>query len=153
VGLCPTASFRLRAYYPEVKRDPLRAQRILVVDDNVDLRDSLKRMLEQAGYDVMLARDGEDALQLQRQHPADVLLTDIFMPERDGLETIESFRRRYPKVRIIAMSGDAHLRVTTASDYLAVARVAGAHATLRKPFAAAALLDNLRGITLAGTAG
>ena len=57
-----------------------------------------------------------------------MLLTDLFMPEQDGLETIQSFRARFPEMRIIAMSGDAHIRFKT--DFLAVAREAGAAGTI-----------------------
>ncbi len=116
--------------------------RVLVVDDNPALRESLELVLSQAGYDVETARDGREAVELQASHPADVLLTDIFMPDRDGIETIQLFRTRYPAMGIIAMSGDAHFPVQT--DYLQVAEVAGANFTLRKPFQPQQLLEKLR---------
>jgi CheY-like chemotaxis protein len=127
------------------------AQRVLVVDDNAEMRDSLRSLLEHAGYDVALARDGGEALRVQRERPAEVLLTDIFMPEREGLETIQAFRSGYPAIGIIAMSGEAQIRVV--NDYLTVARVAGADATLRKPFTAAALLAELRRFSPRAAAG
>jgi CheY-like chemotaxis protein len=116
--------------------------RVLIVDDNTALRESLQLVLSQAGYEVETARDGGEAVQVQASHPADVLLTDIFMPDRDGIETIQLFRSRYPAMGIIAMSGDAHFPVQT--DYLQVAEVAGANFTLRKPFKPQALLEKLR---------
>ena len=115
--------------------------RVLIVDDNEEMRESLKTLLEEWGYEVDVAADGQQALALQDRHPADTLLTDLFMPEQDGLETIQSFRARFPQMRIIAMSGDAHIRFKT--DFLAVAREAGADVALRKPFAAAALRESL----------
>jgi len=99
-------------------------------------------LLERAGYDVSLATDGARALELQRAQPADVLITDLFMPEMDGLESIEQFRREFPSVKIIAMSGGG-MRVRGAA-YLATAEAAGAEAVLRKPFEIDALLNVLR---------
>jgi CheY-like chemotaxis protein len=113
------------------------ARRILVADDNEDMRDSLKSLLEQAGYQVTAVENGQAALDAQRSAPADVLITDLFMPERDGIETIEYFRAHYPQVRIIAISG----RQARMQSYLPVAEVVGAHATLQKPFSGPALLE------------
>jgi len=117
----------------------LGAVRILVVDDNLDLRDSLCFLLNQRGYAAVSARDGQQALQVHRQAPVQVLLTDIYMPLSDGLETIQAFRREFPSVRIIAMSGGG--RVVRGS-YLGVASSIGADATLQKPFS----IDDLLGL-------
>lgn len=116
--------------------------RLLVVDDSADTRTSLKLLLERAGYHVELAENGAHALEAQRRAPVQVLITDIFMPETDGLETITRFRHDYPRVKIIAMSGGgARLR---GAPYLETAAVAGADALLRKPFDIKALLEALR---------
>ena len=104
------------------------ARRLLVADDSADMRESLKIVLERAGYEVALAPDG--------------LITDIFMPERDGLETITAFRQEFPRTRIIAMSGGG-VRVG-GTIYLDTAGAAGADATLRKPFDPKALLGVLQ---------
>ena len=120
------------------------ARRLLIADDNADLRESLRLILERFGYEVCLAADGTRALELQRLAPADVLITDIFMPERDGLETITAFRREFPRTRIIAMSGGG-VRVG-GKIYLDTAGAAGADATLRKPFDPEALLGVLQGM-------
>ena len=117
-------------------------RRLLVADDSADMRESLKLVLERAGYEVALAADGTRALEMQRLRPADVLITDIFMPERDGLETITSFRREFPRTRIIAMSGGG-VRVD-GKLYLETAGIAGADAMLRKPFDPKSLLQVLR---------
>jgi CheY-like chemotaxis protein len=119
----------------------MSAKRVLVVDDDPEIRDSVARILSGAGYTVELAADGEQAIALQRACPAEVLITDVFMPERDGLETIQFFRAAYPDLPIVAMTGGSPTGLT--SEYLSVAEVAGANVTLRKPFPAQSLLESL----------
>ena len=119
--------------------------RILVADDDEDLRTTLKIVLERAGYEVDTVCDGEQAARVQERHPADVLITDLFMPQRDGLETVEYFRRRYPRVRVIAISGGGY--TGQKANHLAVAQHAGADAAFRKPFDVQALLDRIRSLT------
>jgi len=114
----------------------------MVVDDNADMCLSMKLVLEHAGYEVETASDGEQAMALQRKRPVEVLITDLFMPQADGLETIQRFRQEYPAIRIIAMSGGSELAMKT--DHLPVANVAGADATLRKPFEVETLLQTVR---------
>jgi CheY-like chemotaxis protein len=109
------------------------SRRLLIADDSADMRESLK-----------LVADGTRALEMQRAQPADVLITDIFMPERDGLETITSFRREFPQTRIVAMSGGG-LRIG-GKLYLETAGIAGADAVLRKPFDPKSLLELLRSL-------
>lgn len=121
-----------------------KLRKLLVVDDNEDMRQSMKRLLEHLGYQVELAPNGMRAIELQRTVCADVLITDIFMPEVDGLETINQFRTNFPSVKIIAMSGGGgSLRDT---DYLSTASIAGADAVLRKPFSKESLLETLRNL-------
>lgn len=116
-------------------------RRVLVVDDDGEMRDAVARILRGAGYEVELADDGDAAIKAQRARPADVLITDVFMPARDGLETIQYFRSEYPDIGIIAMTGGSP--TGRIDEYLGVARVAGANATLRKPFAAKSLLETV----------
>lgn len=111
--------------------------RVLVVDDNPDMRSFVKIVLERAGFEAQVAADGQRALDLQRKHPADVLITDIFMPERDGIELIQQFKSMFRQVKIIAMSGGG---LVSRKDYLSVAADIGADAVLHKPFAAETLL-------------
>jgi CheY-like chemotaxis protein len=121
--------------------------RILVTDDNEDMVLSMKLLLERAGYEVMTAGDGNAAFEVQRCSPCDILITDIFMPEADGLETIDRFKREFPTVKILAMSaGGGRMKNLR---YLTMASVAGADATLAKPFDPAVLLETLGGL-LAG---
>jgi CheY-like chemotaxis protein len=117
--------------------------KVLVVDDNADLRDSLRMLLVQLGYDSEGARDGQQAMEIQRSRPADILITDIFMPGRDGIETIETFRREWPRIRIVAMSGGGSVATR---DYLRVASDIGADAVLRKPFSLEHLQDILQSL-------
>lgn len=116
------------------------AAHILVVDDRPDVLGFVCAELESAGYAVQAAENGRQALEKQGEQPADVMLVDIFMPEMDGLETIDRVRAQFPRTRIVAMSSGAR----GLQDYLKVARDIGADATLQKPFARDELLEVLR---------
>jgi DNA-binding NtrC family response regulator len=106
--------------------------RILVIDDNQDLRDLMQVILEQAGYAVELAEDGQAGLAAQRARPADLVITDIFMPNQDGIETVAQFRKEFPELKLIVMSGDGKL--VKHSAHFLTAREMGAHGVLSKPF-------------------
>jgi len=116
--------------------------RVLVIDDDGDLRAMLRRTLEANGFDVAVASQGAEGLEEMRRFPADVVVTDLFMPEKEGLETIFEMRQRFPRVKIIAISGGAPW--PKAMDYLAVAPDAGADAVLRKPFEGSELIGIVR---------
>jgi CheY-like chemotaxis protein len=119
-----------------------QAKRILVVDDRPDILGFIRLGLERAGYRVEVAANGRQALERQQARVADVLITDIFMPEVDGIETIDRFRRDWPATRIIAMSSGA----AKMQDYLRIARQLGADATLPKPFSLDELLHAVRSV-------
>ena len=106
-------------------------KRILVVDDNADLRSTIQALLQADGFEVVVAGDGEAALAAHQTRPADVVITDLFMPDKDGIETIVELKKLSPKLKIVAMSGWTS---TQGSDYLRVAREIGATVTLQKPF-------------------
>jgi len=112
--------------------------RVVVIEDNVDLRDYLRLALESQKYEVLTARNGQEALGYLNGHHVDVVLTALFMPEMDGIEVIAALRRQFPGVRIVAMSGRPGV------DYLAVARELGVVNTLRKPFEIDELLAALK---------
>ena len=115
--------------------------RILIVEDNEDLRNFLRMKLESAGFKVTVAPSGAEALELMASEPADMVLTDVFMPEKDGMETIVEIRARYPQATIIAMSGwDSR----SDADYLRIAREIGAVRTFRKPFEPEQMVEVLR---------
>jgi len=124
-----------------------KSVRVLVVDDNPDMRSFVKIVLERAGFEARVAADGQRALELQGERPADVLITDIFMPERDGIELIQQFKAMFRQVKIIAMSGGGEV---FRKDYLPVAADIGADAVLYKPFAAETLLKTLRDLVATG---
>jgi len=105
---------------------------ILIIDDDDVFRDVLATALEHAGHVVRQATNGIEGLQMFHQQPADLVITDIVMPEKEGLDTIRDLRREFPKARIIAMSGGlAH----DPRLYLHMAEKFGAQAVLAKPFA------------------
>lgn len=121
--------------------------RVLVIDDNLDIRDYLQTLLEGAGYHVAVAADGSTAVTQQRSDPVDLVLTDIFMPNRDGIETIAELHAEFPALKIIAMSGGSVLSGGQAAhiqSYLLMAREVGASRTLSKPFGADELLALVR---------
>lgn len=104
---------------------------ILLIDDDDIFRDVLASALEQSGHTVRQATNGNEGLRLYREQPADLVLTDIVMPEKEGLDTIRDLHRDFPTARIIAMSGGlAH----DPKLYLHMAEKFGAKAVLAKPF-------------------
>ena len=117
--------------------------KILLVDDEDRLREVLRVMLESLGHEVQEARDGREALAVYAAHPAEVVLTDLYMPEKEGMETIRELRRRSPSLRIIAMSGGSPRAFMSTEDYLAMAQRMGANSVLAKPFTAAQLAGAL----------
>jgi DNA-binding response OmpR family regulator len=115
--------------------------RLLVMDDDETLRGALRVALEAAGYEVAEAADGAAGLRLYREQGADLVLVDIFMPERDGLEVIRALRAETPHPKIVAISGGGR---TGQTDMLRAAAVLGAARTLRKPFTPRELLAVIR---------
>ena len=113
---------------------------ILVIDDQKGLRDILRKVLAEAGHDVAEAEDGVAALALFRAGAFDLVITDIIMPEKEGIEIITTMRQERPSLRILAMSGGGRAHVM---DFLAIAKKAGADAILEKPFRKAELLDRV----------
>lgn len=104
---------------------------ILLIDDDDLLRPMLCDNLQEMGHTVTEARDGKEGLAQQALAPADLVLTDLVMPEKEGIETIMELRKKYPAVKIIAMSGGGRV---SAADYLRIARQVGAARVLSKPF-------------------
>jgi CheY-like chemotaxis protein len=117
--------------------------RIVVADDNRDIRTFMTAALEGAGYEVECAEEGAQALTLLRRRPAELLITDIFMPGQEGFETLTRCKAEFPQTRIIVMSAGTIPGMK--HDYLASAALLGA-ATLRKPFSADQLLDAVRSV-------
>ena len=98
-------------------------------------------MLMEDGYDVAEAADGNAGMKRFCERPADLVITDLIMPEKEGIETIVELRRRFREVKIIAMSGGG---IIEAGDYLGMARGVGAHRVFEKPFGVSEMLNAVR---------
>ena len=118
-----------------------RPARVLVIDDHEDVRNSLRRILEDAGHVVLDAVDGATAIGLLRDAKVDLVITDLFMPGQDGIVTIRRIRKEYPAVKIIAMSGGGF---GGQLDLLKDAVLLGAATALRKPIGSEELLEAIR---------
>lgn len=119
---------------------PNHGPKVLVVDDEAGIRALLERVLAQEGYDVATAHDGRHAMKLLNSKRFDLVITDLFMPERDGMETILEMRQTQPTPKIIAMSG------LFQGTMLKVAGLLGADATLLKPFEVGELVLTVRSV-------
>ena len=116
-------------------------RKVLIIDDEEDIRDALQMVLQSAGYHVWTASNGNEGIELQRSNPVDVIITDIIMPEKDGVSTIRELRQEFPGIRIIAISGGGGIDPVTykpeaikTSAYLVAAKEAGADRIFTKPF-------------------
>jgi DNA-binding response OmpR family regulator len=104
---------------------------ILVIDDDADLRDVIMRILKAAGHSVVTAPDGEAGLRTFNEHRFDMVVTDIVMPKREGLEVIREMRQARADLKILAVSGAG---ILSRADYLPYAERLGADRVLAKPF-------------------
>jgi DNA-binding response OmpR family regulator len=118
-------------------------KRILVVDDEKPLRDILKLTLSCEGYEVLTAADGNEAMELARSMPFDLVVTDIMMPGKDGIETIIELRALNRELKIIAMSGG---QPGGTVDFLPLATSLGVSAVLKKPFESEQFINTLRAV-------
>ncbi len=116
-------------------------KRILVVDDEEQILSLLKHMLEQEGYEVLTAEDGEQGMTLVNKNSIDLVITDMIMPVKDGLKFIMELGREKPEMKIIAISGGGAIK---AERYLSMAEYLGDIATLAKPFKRDQLLTMVR---------
>jgi DNA-binding NtrC family response regulator len=103
--------------------------RILVIDDAAAVRELLEQMLRLAGHEVLLAGNGKEGLDLLRRQPVELVITDLFMPEKEGLETIQELQRDFSNLPVIAMSGEPGM-----PSLLGIAKRFGAVKTIEKPF-------------------
>ena len=115
--------------------------RILIIDDDPQILDMLGQTLEREGHEVVDAPNGKEGLKLYRENPTDLIITDLIMPEKEGIETIMELRRDFPDVKIIAISGGGH---NDADQYLSMAQKLGVQRTFAKPVARAELLKAVR---------
>jgi DNA-binding NtrC family response regulator len=127
------------------------AVRILVIDDERELLTALSGTLRQAGFRVRTATGAQSGLDALEQETVEVLITDIIMPKKSGIEVIDMVRTRYPSIRVIAISGggnfgplDYQTDAITTSAYLAASKLHGAHAVVAKPFEAWEIIAVIR---------
>lgn len=106
-------------------------KRILVIDDDEQLRALLSQILERAGFEITEASNGAEGLKSFRATPADLVITDLIMPGKEGVETIIELRREFPQIPLIAISGGGR---KGPNDYLNIAKQLGARQTVCKPF-------------------
>jgi DNA-binding NtrC family response regulator len=115
-----------------------RMVRILIIDDEPSILEVLRKILQFEGYDVATAANGEEGLELFRQTPCDLVITDMVMPAKDGLQTILDLRKEKPDLPVIAMSGGGAI---SKERYLAVAGYLDRVITIAKPFSVGAIAE------------
>jgi CheY-like chemotaxis protein len=112
--------------------------RILIIEDDNEVREYLESVLSRAGYEVQSASNGKEGVQLFQADPADLVVTDIIMPEKDGIEAIIDLRRANSELKVIAISGGGRAEP---ENYLHSARLLGANRTMKKPFTNQEMLE------------
>jgi DNA-binding NtrC family response regulator len=105
--------------------------KVLVIDDDPQVRRAVRRLIEMEGHEVAEAENGKVALRQLANDPADLVITDIYMPEMDGIELLAQLRETLPEARLVAMSGGG---VLPAYHMLGAAKALGAIAVIEKPF-------------------
>jgi DNA-binding NarL/FixJ family response regulator len=119
---------------------------VLIMDDCEMVAMALHDAVAEAGYDVLNAAEGEEGIKLCRENKVDVVITDILMPGKEGIETIFELRRDFPLIQIIAISGGGGGR---AGDYLTIARQSGAAKTFTTPFRMNQMLEAIEELCVA----
>lgn len=119
--------------------------KLLLVDDDKAYLNSLKELVEAEGYTTQICSNGKDALEMQANEPFDIIITDIIMPEIDGLEFIFQIKSKYPLTKIIAVTGGGVFR---SMDLLIMAKELGASMVLSKPFSFSMLKVQLKSLAV-----
>ncbi|MDM8535550.1 response regulator [Desulfobacterales bacterium HSG17] len=112
--------------------------KILIIDDDKNIRDMLRMHLEDAGHKIIEAETGLKGIEAVRQNIIDLIITDIIMPDQEGITTIKFLIDKFPNIKIIAMSGGGHI---TAETYLDIAKKFGVKKAFTKPFKIKEILD------------
>ena len=113
---------------------------ILVVDDEPMIREGLKVALEMEGHKALTACDGNEAIRIAEERKPHLIITDIIMPESDGIEVITVVKEKNPKIKILAISGGGRI---SAKDHLKIAKQLGASGVLAKPFSTEELISEI----------
>ena len=115
---------------------------ILIIEDDDDLRLAIKRMLQMFGYDVIEAPDGEKGIQLYQEIPTDLIITDIFMPDKDGAAVVFELQENFPDIKMIVMSGGGQ---GDAKDYLnSIVKHSHVKRAFEKPFSLDEMLQAVK---------
>jgi CheY-like chemotaxis protein len=112
--------------------------KILIIDDDDGFREMLHEMLEREGFIIFSAPDGAEGIKIYMKENPELVITDIIMPEKEGLETILELKKNAPELKIIAISGGGR---SQPGDYLRIAKYFGAIKTLAKPFSKIEILE------------
>ena len=128
--------------------------RVMIIDDEEDIRIVLKEIFTRAGFDAVVASDGNEGLNMLREQAADLVITDVIMPGSDGVETAYDIRMEFPKTKIIVMSGGGNAAplgyepaAVSTTAFLASAAAVGADMTMTKPFDREELIKVARELT------
>lgn len=128
--------------------------KVIIIDDEEDIRIVLKEIFSREGFDVAVASNGNEGLNLLREQGADLVITDIIMPGSDGVETAYDIRMEFPHTKIIVMSGGGNIApldyepaAISTNAYLASAEAVGADMTITKPFDREELVKAARELT------
>jgi len=116
-------------------------KKILVIDDEAAVRALLSKILERDGFSVITASDGKEGMKKFKIEPVDLVITDLIMPEKEGVELIMELKKGFPDVPIIAISGGGR---NSAESYLNIAKLLGADAVLEKPIHKEKLLETVK---------
>jgi DNA-binding NtrC family response regulator len=116
---------------------------VCVIDDDASVRNTVCMMLDRAGYETVQASDGEIGMKLVAERNPSVVVTDLIMPNQEGIETIQLLKERFPKLPVLAISGSFNAGTV---DYLELARCMGANEVLAKPFKSAQLLEKIEAL-------
>lgn len=122
-------------------KQPSDQPSVLVIDDDETIRVLLRAILEREGYRVVDAPDGAKGIRRYEESPTDLVITDLIMPGKEGIETIRDLRKEFPHVKIIAVSGGGRIGP---ESYLKMAKGVGALRTLSKPFDRLVLLKTIQ---------
>lgn len=118
--------------------------RVLVIEDDKNLRKYVRQVLKIEKHEVVEAADGAAGMEMLRAKPVDLVITDIFMPKQDGISTIMELQSDFPEVKIIVISGGGRLESV---DFFELAAKLGAHQILQKPFTMEEMLEAVRRLT------
>ena len=124
----------------DYKKQTPDQQSILIIDDDETIRGLLRAILEREGYRVLEAPDGDEGIKRFTETPTDLVITDLVMPGKEGIETIRDLRQKFPDIKIIAVSGGGRIGP---DSYLKMAKGVGALRTLNKPFDRTVLLKTV----------